>query len=79
MEKIIVNRLMRLINALSLENKLEILSKLSEDLKIDFNSKNSRKENLLDELFGVWTDIKVNLSDDIMNSRTSSDREISFD
>ncbi len=79
MEKIIVNRLMRLINALSIENKLEILSKLSENLKIDFNSKNNKKENLLDELFGAWSEINLNLSDDIMNSRTRSDREIGFD
>lgn len=79
MEKILVNRLIRLISSLSIESKLEILSNLSEVLKIDFKPKNSKKDKLLNELSGSWSTVSEKVTDDIMNSRTSSNREISFD
>ena len=81
MEKVIVNRIMTLINTLSIENKLEILTKLSENLKLNFNpnKNNLDKGRLLDELCGAWSDIDENLVDDIINSRSISDKKISFD
>ncbi len=77
MDNIAVSRLMRLINGLSIESKLEILTKLSENLKKNFNSEKQTKENLLDELFGLWNDTNVNLANDILESRTSSDKDLS--
>ena len=79
MDKIAVSRLMKLINGLSIESKLEILSKLSENVKKSFNSGKHTKENLLDELFGLWNDTNENLANDILESRTSSDKDLSFD
>lgn len=79
MEKIAISRLMRLINSLSLESKLEILSKLTENLKLDFKSKKSSKENLLDKLYGSWSDIDDKITKDIIDSRNNTNREISFE
>ncbi|HFC01337.1 MAG TPA: hypothetical protein ENJ53_11075 [Phaeodactylibacter sp.] len=78
MENIAVVRLMRLINPLSVELKLEILSKLSEDIKANFSSEKINKDKLLDELFGAWADSNDNLAEDILKSRTISDKNISF-
>ncbi len=79
MENIAINRLMRLINSLSIESKLEVLSKLSESLKISINPKNSSKDRLLDELYGAWKDIDDDLIKDIFKNRSKSDKDISFD
>ena len=70
---------MRLINALSMENKLEVLTELSENLKLTFNKKDTQKEILLDELFGSWAKVDGKLTDDIIKSRTVSDRIITLD
>ena len=79
MENIIVARLMRLINPLSVELKLELLSELSYNIKLRFKNKNNEKEKLLNELFGVWKETNDNLVDDIYSSRNNSSRKISFD
>ena len=70
MENVFVSRLMRLISSLSIENKLEILSKLSENLKVDISAKEDKKENLLNELFGSWSDVDDDLSNEILQART---------
>lgn len=79
MENIAVNRLMRLINPLSLENKLEILAKLSLELKLEFNKVKPSNEILLDTLFGAWEKMDDFIFDDILKSRSTSNKEISFD
>lgn len=70
---------MRLLRPLSTESKLELISKISESLKFDLNKNNSEKESLLNELFGSWDDLKDDLAEDILKSRSISDRNISFD
>lgn len=72
MEHIAVSRLMRLIKPLSIESKLEILSKLSDNLKVNFKAEKTAKDKLLDELFGAWSDTVDNLANDILESRTIS-------
>lgn len=79
MKDILVNRVMRLVAPLSTETKLEILSKLSDDLKRSFHSKEDDKKLLLDELFGAWSESDDDLSEDILNARTISSRDINFD
>lgn len=79
MENIAINRLMRLINSLSIESKLEVLTKLSESLKGSINPKNDSKERLLEELYGAWNDVEDDLANDILNSRSISNKDISFD
>lgn len=70
---------MRLLRPLSTESKLELISKISESLKFDLNKGKSEKETLLEELYGSWNDIKDDLAEDILKSRSISDRNISFD
>ena len=81
MENIAISRLMEMINSLSLESKLEVLSKLSDSLKIDFNSNqsNSSKEDLLEELFGAWESFPEGIDQEIIDLRSTSNREINID
>ena len=79
MENISINKLMKLIHLLSIENKLEVLSRLSNSLKSDLNENKDRKSELLNELYGSWKNFPENIEIEIINSRNNSDREISFD
>lgn len=79
MENIALNRLMRLLNPLSSELKLELISKISESLKFELNRSKPEKEALLEDLFGSWSDVEGNLAEDIISARSISDRNISFD
>lgn len=79
MENISVIRLMRLIKPLSFELKLEVLSELTNNLKVRFKSEENQKENLLNELFGSWNETSEGLVENIYNSRVNSSRNISLD
>lgn len=79
MENIALNRLMRLLNPLSSELKLELITMISESLKFKLNKSKSEKEALLEELSGSWSDVEGHLAEDIINARSISDRDISFD
>lgn len=70
---------MRLLKPLSSELKLELISKLSESLKIDLNKSKTKKVQILDTLYGSWSDMKDDITNDILASRSNSDRNISFD
>lgn len=70
---------MRLLRPLSSESKLELISKISESLKFDLNKRKSEKESLLEELYGSWNNVKDDLAEDILKSRSISNRNISFD
>lgn len=76
---IVINKLMRLINPLSVELKLELLSKLSENLRTEFKSNKTEKEILLEELYGAWSDVEDNLEEEIIANRNISERVIDFD
>lgn len=81
MENTAVNRLMRLINLLSPDLKLELLSKLSENVRKTFSKDavQDSRDGKLEELFGAWSNLSDDLDQKIINSRTSSDKELSFD
>lgn len=79
MGNIVLKRLMRLLNPLSSELKLELITKISESLKFELNKSKSGKEALLEELSGSWSDLEDDLAEDIINARSISDRDISFD
>lgn len=80
MENLTVNWLMSLIKPLSIENKLEIISKISNSLK-GFYSSNAKKnkEKLLAELNGVWSKTDSGLVNEIYESRSISTRDINLD
>ncbi len=76
MESRAIEEVMRLLKPLSVNMKLEVLSKLSNDLKSDLLEKNEDKSKLLSELFGVWSDFEVN---DLLKDRSISDKDLSLD
>jgi len=80
MENYIVSRYLRLFEALSIELKLELLSKLTESLHKGFKKPEKDKATLLNELFGAWSDVDdEKMIKEIYNSRSISDKSISFD
>lgn len=58
---------------LSVELKLELLSKLSDSLKTEFKSNKTEKEVLFEELCGAWSDMDDDLEKEIMESRMISE------
>ena len=81
MGNVAVSKLMEVINSLSFESKLEILSKLSNSLKIDFKDKESKPsgEELLEELFGAWKNFPEGIEQEIIDLRSVSNKEIKID
>lgn len=79
MENLIVDRYMRLIEPLPFEIKLELISKIFENLKTNINKPEVNKDKLLDELYGSWEDMDDSITDDILSRRTISEREINLD
>jgi hypothetical protein len=63
---------MHLITPLTTELKLELLSKLSDNLKTEFKSNKTEKEILLEELYGSWSDVEDGLEVEIKESRLGS-------
>lgn len=75
MENSIVTRYMRLIEPLALETKIELISRILENLKSGITAKPaSNKEELLEALYGAWSDTEDALADDIINSRMLSQK-----
>lgn len=79
MESVVINRLMRFMKPLSVEVKLEIISRITESLKVDINHEKQDQESLLEELFGAWRNVDESLSTDILAARTVSSKNISFE
>jgi len=80
MENVVIDQLMRLLQPLSRELKLELITRISESLKLDLQHPSSTsKEQQFTELFGAWKNTAPELTDDILQARSSSDRRIDFD
>ena len=79
MERLIVERYMKLIEPLGYEIKLELISKVIESLKETFKKPEPDKEELLDELYGSWSDVDEEIINEIYEARTISDQEIDLD
>lgn len=71
MENLIVNRYMRLIAPLTTETKLELVSKIVENLRSGVVRPALDKEKLLETLYGSWSDMEDTIINDIINSRTA--------
>jgi len=74
-----INEIMRLIGSLNLNGKMEILFRLTKALRSNVQQEETKKAELVDELYGSWHDIEPSIIDEIVESRTSSDKEINFD
>lgn len=82
MEKYIISRYLRLFEALSFEVKLELLSKLTENIHKGFKKNDNDKDKhlLLNDLFGAWKEIDdEKMIKGIYESRSISDKSLSFD
>lgn len=81
MENIVINRYMRLLEPLSIELKLELLTRLTESVKRSYQPVQPvvDKQKLLYDLAGSWSDIDDSVIDEIMKTRTISDQEINLD
>jgi len=79
MENLIVDRYMRLIEPLPFEIKLELISKIFENIKTNINKPGVSKDKLLDELYGSWEDVDDSIVEDILTRRTISEKEINLD
>ncbi|KGE87119.1 MAG: hypothetical protein ACE362_15855 [Phaeodactylibacter xiamenensis] len=79
--KLEINNIMKLIHALSLEGKLEIMNRLSSEIKSDIppQSNDIEKSVLVDRLYGAWKDIDEDIFKSILESRTLSERDINLD
>ena len=79
MENLLVDRYMRLIEPLSFELKLELISKIFDNLKTNINKPEVSKDKLLEELYGSWKDVDDSVTENILKYRTISDKEINLD
>lgn len=74
-----IREIMKLLHPLSVSSKLEIISRLTRELRSYLPAEKENKDKLLDELFGSWEDVGENIIEDILGSRTISDKEFNFD
>ena len=79
MENILISRYLRLFEPLRMELKLELLAAFSENIKEGLKKSRVDKRSLFNELRGSWSNVSEDLEEDIYNSRTISDKEISLD
>ena len=79
MENFIISQYLRLFELLTIEVKLELLSKLTENIKGSFKKRETNKTQLLNELCGAWSDVDEEaMINVIYEGRTISDKTINF-
>jgi hypothetical protein len=74
-----IKDIMKLLHSLSVASKLEIISRLTEDIKTNLPVSKENKSQLLNELYGSWKDIEDDVIENIISSRTISDRDITLE
>ena len=80
MQNLIISKYEKLFDLMSLELKIELLSKLTDSIKNEVKSETKpNKQELLNELFGAWADMDDDITEIIYSSRTTSERAINFD
>lgn len=79
MENLTATKIMHLFEPLNFNIKLELLSKITENVKKSYPTPVNKKRKLLNELFGAWSDVDDSIIEDIYSSRTISTREINLD
>ena len=70
---------MSLLNHLSIDLKLKLISKLTESITFDFEKTPKEKTPSWKSLFGVWADMDENLADVIRASRMPEREVPNFD
>jgi len=80
MENLLISKYVKLFELMSLELKIELLSRLADSIKSGYSGdREPDKKELSRELFGAWADMDDDITELIYSSRTTSDREINLD
>lgn len=79
MKEIVVDKYVRMFDLLNIEAKIDLLAKLTENIKNTFKKAGRDKKMLLESLNGSWQDIDESIVSEIYQSRTTSHREVDFD
>lgn len=79
MDNALINRYMKIIEPLRFDLKLELLARLTESLQRAATKPETDKQSLLEELYGSWSDVDDEVLEDILKSRSTSNREIDLD
>jgi hypothetical protein len=79
MNNILIDRYLSLIEPLSFDLKLELISGITDSLKRSTKKPIIDKKELFLELKGSWKDVSDSIEEEIYSSRTYSDKEIKFD
>ena len=75
-----ISKYMKLFELMSLELKIELLSRLADSIKSGYaGDREPDKKELSRELFGALADMDDDITELIYSSRTTSDREINLD
>ncbi|MEM9837358.1 MAG: hypothetical protein AAF828_12695, partial [Bacteroidota bacterium] len=74
----LVNRYLQLIEPLSFDLKLALISAITDSLRTSKKSVDNKRELFL-KLKGAWKDLPDTIENDIYDHRTLSDKDISFD
>ena len=74
-----IEELMKLLSPLSTEGKLEIISRLTGELKTAVQTRGEDKAMLLDQLFGAWAGTDDDLAERILEERSAPGRDIHLD
>ena len=69
-----IRDIMKLLHPLSVSHKLEIISRLTQDIKTNLPIAKVDKSQLLNELYGSWKDMGDDVIEDIMNEDRKSDK-----
>ncbi|MEM6317684.1 MAG: hypothetical protein AAF960_08440 [Bacteroidota bacterium] len=75
MKEILLDRYLKILEPLSVDFKLAIVSALTENIRESFSKKSKDKVSLFNELKGAWSDMSFDIENKIYNSRTISDKE----
>lgn len=65
-----ISEIMKYLSPLSIGSKLEIISRLTKELKSVIPKEEENKNQLLDELYGSWKDMDDGVIEEIISSRT---------
>lgn len=74
-----IDMYVKLFDVLDMEAKLELLARLSDNIKHSFHKKPRDKQALLEGLAGAWEEVDDSLVEEIYAARTVSSREINLD
>lgn len=74
MDNLLLSKYSKIFESLTLEIKLELLTRLTESIKNSLGNNELEKSALLEEVSGSWKDVDDDVINKILDSRGSSNR-----